>query len=246
MNLIYAIFFGAIQGITEFLPVSSSGHLVIAQALVPSIDNPGVLFDVILHAGTLLAVIIFFRKKILSLQRNEIILLGIGTIPAVLVGVLFGSALEAMFSNVKAVGVEIIISGILCFAIDRAMEKQNTVSKKQSLFIGIAQAIAIIPGISRSGSTIFAGTAMGIKKAKVAEFSFLLSIPAIAGAIVYEVAKYGGGVSGDYFYYIVGFASSFIFGIFSIKILLSLLKTKRFFYFGIYCLIVGSIVFLGF
>lgn len=246
MNLIYAIILGAVQGVTEFLPISSSGHLVIAQSLVPSMSEHGVLFEVVLHAGTLLAVIIFFRKKIRSLTSNETALLGIATIPAVLAGVLFGSALEAMFSNVKAVGIEIMISGILCFAIDRAHERKTEISKKQSLFIGIAQAIAIIPGISRSGSTIFAGTAMGIKKAKIAEFSFLLSIPAIAGAIAYELLKYGDGVSGNYLYYLIGFISSFIFGIFSIKILLALLKSKKFFYFGIYCLIVGLIVFLKF
>lgn len=246
MNIFWAFLLGAVQGITEFLPVSSSAHLVIVQSMIPGFSQPGVLFDVILHAGTLLAVIIFFRKKLLTLSKNEAILLGIATIPAVLAGVLFGSFLEESFANVKAVGIQLIITGLLCFAIDRAKEIKTNINRTQSLIIGIAQAFAIIPGISRSGATIFAGTYMGIKKARVAEFSFLLSIPAIAGAILYEVVKHGGSEEINLIYYGVGFISSLIFGFLSIGLLLRLLVSKKFFYFGIYCLIVGSVVFLKF
>lgn len=240
MNILTSVILGIIQGITEFLPVSSSAHLVIFQKLL-NFEQPGVLFDVILHAGTLLAVLIYFRKRLFSLTPRMLILLFVGTIPAAVIGFLFQDQLEASFGDVKMVGVQLLITGVLCFLIDKATARRETMSVFDSFLIGFAQAAAIIPGISRSGSTIFAGVYRGLDKAAVAEFSFLLSIPAIAGAIVLQVIKYR-SEDINIGSYGLGFIMAFVFGVLSIKILLDLLKSKQFKYFGLYCLIVGALV----
>jgi undecaprenyl-diphosphatase len=243
MNIFHAIILGVIQGLTEFLPVSSSGHLVIAQSLIPGFSQPGVLFDVMLHAGTLMAVLIYFRKKLLKLTLNEIVLLAVGTLPAIVVGFFFADFLESSFGNVKMVGIELIITGLLCFATDMFKTSKKAITGLDAFLIGIAQAIAIIPGISRSGATIFIATAQKIERAKAAEFSFLLSIPAIAGAILLQVVKYGFETNIDIAVYGVGILASFIFGLLSIKILLNLLVTKNFKVFGVYSVLLGLLVF---
>ena len=244
MNIFSAIILGIIQGLTEFLPVSSSGHLVLAQSLIPGFNQPGIFFDVILHAGTLVAVTAYFWKKILKISKKQIILLIIGTIPAVILGLLFNDLFEESFSNVKAVGIQLIITGILCWLIDRANTTKKSISIFDSFLIGIGQAIAIIPGISRSGSTIFAAVFRGINRAEAAEFSFFLSIPAIAGAIVLQTLKHGGSSQIDPVFYFVGFITSLIFGFLSIKILINMLKSKQFKYFGVYCFILGALAVL--
>lgn len=242
MDLIYAIILGAIQGLTEFLPVSSSGHLVVAQTLIPNFSQPGVLFDVVLHLGTLLSVIIIYRKKLLKLDLKYLGLIVAGTVPAVVVGFLFQDQLELMFAGLNFVAISFIITGIMNLAVDRFNSLKEKIDFKDSFIIGIAQAVAIIPAISRSGSTIFAGSALGIKKENVAEFSFILSIPAILGATVLQLVTYGGTVNILAPYYILGFISSLVFGILSIKIALKLLLTKNFKIFGIYCIILGAII----
>ena len=145
MNIFTSIILGVVQGLTEFLPVSSSGHLVVAQALIPGFSQPGVLFDVVLHLGTTLAVVIFYYKKIvkiLSKNWKYIWLLIIGTIPAGLFGILLGDALEKSFSDLKAIGVQFLITGVICILIDKFSGQKETISVKNSLLIGVAQAIA--------------------------------------------------------------------------------------------------------
>lgn len=242
MNIISAILLGFIQGLTEFLPISSSGHLVLAQSLIPDFIQPGIFFDVILHAGTLVAVIAYFWKRLLKITQKQIMLLIIGTIPAGVAGFLFEDAFEAMFGDVKAVGLQLIISGVICLLIDKAQTKKKEISYTDSFLIGIGQAIAIIPGISRSGSTIFAAVKRGIKREEAAEFSFFLSIPAIAGAILLQTLKHGASTEIDPTFYIAGFLTALIFGFLSIKVLLNMLKQKQFKYFAIYCFIIGTVV----
>ncbi|MBX4205686.1 undecaprenyl-diphosphate phosphatase [Candidatus Microgenomates bacterium] len=247
VNIISSIILGIIQGITEFLPVSSSGHLVIAQTLIPGFRQPGVLFDVVLHLGTTLAVIIFYYKRIIEILKsnwNYIWLLVIGTIPAGLAGVLFSKQLEAMFSDVKAIAIQFLITGVICILIDRYNGIKDKITTKNSFLIGVAQAIAIIPAISRSGLTIFTGSVLGIDKKKVAEFSFLMSIPAILGANALEFVKHGVNMEGEIANYIVGFIAAFIFGYLSIKVVLSTLHEKQFKYFGVYCLILAIVTFI--
>lgn len=241
MNIFYAAILGAVQGLTEFLPISSSGHLVIAQHLVPGFSQPGVLFDVVLHAGTLGAVLFYFRKKILSMNHKYMLLIIIGTIPAVVIGLLFQDQVEAIFSNLKLVGVALLVTGAMNYLVDRLKTSKSLPSGVDAFVIGLGQAFAIVPGISRSGTTIFAATARGLKREDAAEFSFLLSIPAILGAIALQILKYHNGAI-NIPSYATGFTTAFIFGVISIKVLLNLLRSKKLIYFAIYCLILGSLV----
>lgn len=242
MNYFWALFLGILQGLTEFLPVSSSGHLVIAQSIIPNFRQPGVLFDVVLHLATTLAVVIYFRKKlkiIISRDRKYIVFLIVGTIPAALIGVLFSDILERMFLNVAAIAWQLLLTGILCILIDKIKNGINDLSVRNSFLIGISQAVAIIPGISRSASTIFTGSFLGLEKKKAAEYSFLLSIPAILGANILQYIKYGSAIEIDALYYTVGFIAAMIFGYLSIRVVLTTLHKRKFKYFGIYSIILG-------
>lgn len=244
MDISQTVFLGIIQGLTEFLPVSSSGHLVIAQSLIPGFSQPGVLFDVVLHAGTLLAVILYFRKRIISLDKRMLLLLIFGSIPAAFVGFLFKDFLEGLFSNPQAVGAALLATGIMNWLVDRTKNTEHRPLRGRkagwwdALFIGAFQAIAIIPGISRSGSTIFAGVWRGIKKEDAAEFSFLLSIPAVSGAIFLQLI-YSHGESFNYMFYFLGAVVSLVVGYASIGLLMKLLIQRHFRVFAIYCFIVG-------
>jgi len=243
MNIFSAVVLGIVQGLTEFLPVSSSGHLVIFQKLIPGFSQPGILFDVILHFGTLAAVFYFFRKKIISLSRKYVLFLVIGTVPAVIAGVLFRKQFELMFSNPRFLGYELLVTGLLNFLVDLPVKKKVNLNIKNSLLIGVAQGVAIIPGISRSGATIFTGVRLGIDRQKIAEYSFILSIPAILGANLLEIISYGSnGIGGSLLYYIVGFIVSFIVGIASIDIVMKLLMKNKFKIFGYYTVLVGLLV----
>src|SRR3989344_8873318 len=152
MTIFWVIILGIIQGLTEFLPVSSSGHLVLAQHFIPGFSQPGVLFDVVLHFGTLFSVLIFFRKKIFHIDFSYLTLLIIGSIPAALFGLLFRTTLENSFTQVGAIlGIQFFITSVLCFWIDKLAGTKKTISAGDSFIIGIGQALAIVPAISRSG-----------------------------------------------------------------------------------------------
>lgn len=242
VDIFQAVLLGVIQGLTEFLPVSSSGHLVIAQSFIKDFDQPGVLFDAVLHAGTLFAVLWYFRKRILALNKQALWLLLIGTIPAGLVGVLFQETLESFFGNVKLVGLALLFTGTMNWLVDKTKDKGQRTKElnwRDALFVGVFQAIAIIPGISRSGSTIFAGVFRGIKREDAALFSFLLSIPAVAGAVLLQLMTRG--LNGEYQIpvYLSGMIASFIVGYLSIDVLMRLLLGRQFKIFAIYCFIVG-------
>ena len=247
MNYFWALLLGMLQGLTEFLPVSSSGHLVIAQSIIPNFKQPGVLFDVSLHLATTFAVVIYFRKKlktILFSDRKYIGFLIVGSIPAALIGILFSDLLETMFLNVAAVAWQLLLTGVICILIDKLREKKDDLSVKNSFLIGCAQALAIIPGISRSASTIFTGSFLGISKKKAAEYYFLLSIPAILGANILQYIKYGDSFQIEVVNYLAGFIAALIFGYLSIRVVLTTLYKKQFKYFGIYCIILGISVLL--
>lgn len=247
MNNFWALFLGIIQGLTEFLPVSSSGHLAIAQSIIPNFKQPGVLFDVSLHLATTFAVVIYFRKKlktILFSDRKYIGFLIVGSIPAALIGILFSDLLETMFLNVAAVAWQLLLTGVICILIDKLREKKDDLSVKNSFLIGCAQALAIIPGISRSASTIFTGSFLGIEKKYAAEYSFLLSIPAILGANLLQFKKYGLNIEVETLNYVVGFIAAFVIGYLSINVVFNTLHKQQFKYFGIYCIILGISVLL--
>jgi undecaprenyl-diphosphatase len=202
INLPEAVFLGALQGVTEWLPISSSGHLALAQAAL-GLQVP-LLFDVLLHAGTLLAVLVFFRKdvwKLLSAAlrldfRSEYgrmaAMAVIGTAPVALAGFLLHDAIGALFGSPFAIGVSMLLMGTLLYAtkLFRPVTGRS-VGVKDALYIGVAQALSLVPGISRSGSTIVAGLSRHVDRQKALLFSFMLSIPAVVGANAYEAYKTG-------------------------------------------------------
>lgn len=240
MNIFQAGLLGIIQGLTEFLPVSSSGHLVLVQSLIPNFSQEGILFDTILHFGTIMAIFVFYFDKIKKLTFEQIKILTIATIPAVIVGFLLKDHIDTIFQNTVLVGVALIVTGLLNIRTDMNRESAGKVSAKNGFIIGLFQAFAILPGISRSGSTIFGGTLVGINKEKAAEFSFLLSIPAVLGANLMEIIKAGGGFVIQQ-QYIVGFICSFVAGLLCIKLLLKVLSANKLKYFGYYCILIGTI-----
>lgn len=237
MDLFQALILGIAQGITEWLPVSSSGHLVILQELFGL--KSMLTFDVLLHLATLLVIFIIFRRDIINLAKDkkQLKFLAIGTIPIAILGYFLYDFIESLFSNLLAVSISLIIFGVFLFFTKK--QGNNELSNKNSLIIGIAQAIALLPGISRSGSTIGTALILKIKKEKAIAFSFLLAMPAILGASILEITK-------NNFVFepvmLVGFIAAFITGYLTLKLLINIIKRGRFYLFGYYCLILGIII----
>ena len=250
MTIFEAALLGIIQGITEFLPISSSGHLVIGQKLL-GISVAGNYFEIVVHLGTLVSVLIVFSTDIWQLTKslkskrtqNYIFTLVIGTIPAVIIGFLFKDIVSEAFENIRIVAVAWLMGGITLLTTKYIETKLRDITISRGLLIGIAQSIAIIPGISRSGITISLGMHLGVAPEKAAKFSFLLAIPTIAGAGLLtglDPMESSGSLL-PWFVLIVGFLSSLLVGWISLKWLLGLIKSGKFHWFGIYCLLVGLI-----
>lgn len=266
MDIIQAIILGVIQGLTEFLPVSSSAHLVFITDILGLQQN--VAFDTLLHLGTLVAVVGYFWRDIVEIITSFISsimdifsgkfkeglkekpfkkltwLLVVGTIPAGLMGILLQKQFEALFNSVIYVGFFLIITGLLLWGAERVKPGEKDVediSFKNALVIGIAQGIAIAPGISRSGATISAGLFSGLNRELAARFSFLLSIPAILGAVLVQ-AKDITSFDVSTGVLIAGFLSALIFGYLAIKLLLKIIKERTLMIFAYYCWIVGIAV----
>lgn len=257
MNWFEALILGVVQGVTEFLPVSSSGHLILVEKFLGLEVESLKSFDVALHVGTLLAILVYFRRDVREMliavgrlfsgrlrlsdpYARLIIFLIIGTVPAVIFG-LFGDWIDEHFRNFRSVGsMLVVVAGIFLlaeFVYGKFSAKKSTVGKwHQALIIGCAQAMALIPGISRSGATISAGLFQGVERAAAARFSFLLGIPAMAGAGLLtgiEAAKNGGVPAGSAALFI-GFLSSFGFGLLSVYFLMGFLKKHSLAVFAIY------------
>ena len=250
MSILAAVLLGVLQGLTEFFPVSSSGHLVVAQAIIPGFKQPGVLFDVVLHAGTLLAILIYYWKILLKLDTKYYFYIIIATLPAIVVGLLLGDIVEKLFTSTTVVGFAFLFTALLNFFTDRNLQSkgkkllESSNFDVNSLVIGAFQAFAMIPGISRSGSTIFAGTKFKLSAREAAKFSFLLSVPAIIGANIVQFAKYSGDTIIEPVYYLVGFTAAMISGYFAIGWVVNLLEKKKFRYFAYYCAALGMLVLL--
>lgn len=242
-------FLGLVQGLTEFLPVSSSGHLVIIQHFLPLVNQQPVVLDMMLHLGSLLALLIFFWPKMKSILSNWklINLVIIATILTAIIIFPFKKAVEVMFFNYQFAGIMLIITGfILFFASKKRNNSKEKIGLKESVIIGLSQALAVFPGISRSGITIGSGIFSGLKSNVATEFSFLLAIPLIAGAAVLEMPKIISISSDLLLIYFVGFFVSFIVSLFSFKLLMKILKLnqKKLVYFAYYCWLIGLIVIL--
>jgi undecaprenyl-diphosphatase len=248
MDVFQAIILGIIQGITEWLPISSSGHLVLAQQLF-GLTQP-LIFDVMLHLGSLLVIFIFFWKElkdlilgVLKFEKEKLkmlLLIIIATIPIALVGYLFGDFINAAFQSLIIVGFGLVFTSLLLFLSKYPKKKEGKLKWYNVLIIGVAQAVAILPGVSRSGSTISSGMMLGIKKEDIARFSFIIFIPAILGATLLEFGNLG--AVENIAAMIIGTVVSAVVGFFSLKLLMNVIKKDRFSWFGVYCLVLGIIV----
>lgn len=261
MTLAQATILGILQGLTEFLPVSSSGHLVIMQHYLGFI-HPLLLFDIVLHAGTLAAVFLYFRKDIFGivlslirftqkepgqvLQRKLFYLILLGTVPIALVGGLLRSRIENLFANIPLTSFLLLVTGTLLWTSERAASSNKGTEKVgilDALLIGIMQAAAILPGISRSGATISAGLFRGTSKEFAFRYSFLLSIPAILGALIIEAkdAVLEKSLPHQLLPWLGGTAAAFLVGYFALIVLRKALLGRRLYWFSYYCWIVGGI-----
>lgn len=265
MNIFDALFLGILQGITEFLPISSSGHLVLGEAVLGLDVEALKSFDVAVHMGTLVAIIIYFRKDFVGLimgflslihvvksrPKHEeyhklILFIVIGSVPAVLVGLLFGDAIDYWFRNTLYVGLFMIIVAELFIIAEGKLKKFKNETKLKlghAIIIGCFQALALIPGISRSGSTIAAGIFQGISREKAARFSFLLAMPVIFGAGMLTMVKEmrGGEMTVELMPIIVGFIASVIAGFASVYFLMKFLKNHSLKVFSVYLFAVGGL-----
>lgn len=251
MNIFQAVILGVVQGITEFFPISSSGHLVIIQSMF-GFKGEMLAFDIFLHFGTLISIVIFFRKDILNMlqkDRQMLKFIIVGCIPTFIIGILFKDAVESFFTKPRLVGAAFVITGLfLLLASGFAMyikekQKNKQLNTANSIIIGIAQGIAVIPGISRSGSTIGTGLIAGLNGEVALKFSFLLALPAVLGANLLKARQiYGNLVSIDMVPFIAGGIAAMITGLFAIRLMFSILKRRLFFLFGIYCIFIGSAV----
>lgn len=261
MTFTDAALLGAVQGATEFLPVSSSGHLRLGQALLDS-TPPSILFDIVLHIGTLVAVVAVFRAQIWRLIRGtfavggsipwrereevrRVALLIIGTIPTVIIGLAMKPLVGEGFP-VVAVGALLIVNGCILLASSRVASADASegdapwsISPARALIIGVTQGFAILPGISRSGTTIVTGLFLGVRARDAAEFSFLLSIPAILGALVLMLGDAGEFAVSDVAALALGFVVAAVVGVVALLWLLNLLARARFHHFAWYCFAVG-------
>ncbi len=252
MSFLDAIILGIFQGLTEFLPVSSSGHLVLVKQILGVTDSGGVSFEVLVHLGTLLSVLVYFRKGIYDLvislfhkemreERRTLGLLVICTIPAGVVGVLFERQFVLAFANPILTSAMLIATGGLLMASMLFKKSRNQVRLPSAIVMALGQALAILPGVSRSGTTIVFGMMAGVHPSRAAEFSFLMIIPIIIGATILKIKDLmliSSDLAGPY---AVGTLCSFITGLVAVYTVLAVVRRGRFEYFGYYCFAVGLV-----
>jgi len=255
-----SLILGIIQGLTEFLPVSSSGHLELGKSLLGdnSLPKESMIFTVVLHFATALSTIVVFRKDIIEIIKELlkfewnsntqfIFKIIISMLPAALIGVFFETELESLFSNnIVLVGAMLIITGLLLLLADRAQNTSKNVSFKNAFTVGVAQAVAILPGISRSGATISTAVLLGIDKTKAARFSFLMVIPLIFGKIFKDI--FSGELSYENAQITslgIGFIAAFVSGLLACTWMIRLVKNSQLKYFAYYCAVVGIISILS-
>ncbi|WP_062197593.1 undecaprenyl-diphosphate phosphatase [Massilibacterium senegalense] len=263
-NILIYLFLGLLQGFTEPIPISSSGHLVIAQEIF-QIENPGLSFEVLVNTASLIAILIIYRSDLLRLiingwnhfmnkKRTEetkadfmfIVYLIIATIPAAVIGLLFNDFISGKLKGIHIIGVTLMITGLALWLIRnlRGRKGDQNLSVKDAIIVGFAQAIALIPGISRSGATIVASMALGMKQETALRFSFLLYIPVSVGAMILEGKDMitDPQLSTLAIPYLIAFVASLIASYFSLKWFMGIMERGNLKYFAIYCFIVGPLV----
>lgn len=266
------ILLGFIQGLTEFLPISSSGHLAIIQNFYHGVGDTDVLFDILLHVGTLFVVLLYYRRELLALfkaipsfffhnpikaqealvsetireeavNRKMILLILVGSVPTGVIGIVLQSAIKESFSSLFVVAICLLITGLLLYLADTLdlTSAKKTLSYKEALIIGTVQGIAVFPGISRSGSTISTGILLGIDRSVAARFSFLLSIPAILGAVVLEGKDLMTLTQAPNFVlYLIGTLVAFLTGYVAITTLIKLVIKRKLIWFTLYCWVLSG------
>lgn len=255
MEIINAIILGVIQGLTEFLPVSSSGHLEIAKKILGQeiVAEKSLLMTVVLHFATALATLLVFKNEVLSIAKGILLFdfkndefkfslkIILSMIPAVFIGLIFNKEIEQLFSfGIFYIGVMLMITGILLLLADKSKPSNKNINYKDALLIGISQAIAIIPGISRSGATISTSVLLGIDKETSARFSFLMVVPLIFGKMFQDF--FSGNIIYDdtiFTSLLAGFSASLITGFFACKLMITIVKKSKLKYFSIYCFLIG-------
>ena len=271
MDIFQGIIIGIVQGLTEFLPVSSSAHLVFIQNIL-GVES-SLAFDVFLHLGTLIAVLWFFRYDIIKMLKAWWLSIGdllqrrfreglredpykrlawyviLATVPVGIVGVLFEDSIDSLFAGALYVpAFFLFVTGTILYLSQRMASgniNMNNISSKEALWMGLGQACAILPGLSRSGTTIAAGLTAGLDKEFAAKFSFILSIPAIFGAFIFKIKDIGAAMDANLLPVIFGFMASIIAGYLAIKWMLDLIQNRNLDIFSYYCWAVGIIVFIG-
>ena len=263
MDWLQAIILGVVQGLTEFLPVSSSGHLAIFKELLGVEAAEDLMFEVTVHAATVLATIVVFWEPIVQLfaglfkfkyndETDYICKILVGTIPVMIVGLFFKDQVEELFNSLWVVGGALLLTAVLLYFSDAAAkakardsEARNGISFWQALLVGVGQAFAVLPGLSRSGATISTGLVSGVKREVVAQFSFLMVIIPILGEMFLSI------VSGELaasttglLPLALGFIAAFVTGLFACKAMIALVKKAQLKWFALYCVIVGFIVIL--
>ena len=262
MNWLQALILGLVQGLTEFLPVSSSGHLAIGREILGVEAAGDIVFEIMVHVATVLATIIVFRKQIWKLlcglfkfkyndETDYILKICVSMIPVFIVGMLFKDKVESMFSSLLVVGLALVVTAMLLFFSDiyggrgrvAAGQYRNGIGWWQALVIGIGQALAVIPGLSRSGTTISTGLLCGVKRGDVAQFSFLMVLVPILGEAFLDLV--GGDVASSSVGagpLLVGFLAAFVSGLFACKVMIALVRKARLRWFALYCALVGLAV----
>lgn len=254
MDWFEALLLGIIQGLTEFLPVSSSGHLELVKAMLgnKSLPADSLLFTVVVHAATSLSTVVVFRhdiweilKGLFSFKWNDntrfAFKIVLSMIPAALVGIFYEDAIDNLFTGqVVLVGFMLLLTGLLLFLADKAKFTGKPVSFGNAFLIGIAQAIAILPGISRSGATISSSVLLGVDRDRAARFSFLMVVPLIFGKIAKDLLEGDVSVSDDATVgLVVGFIAAFVTGLLACRLMITLVRKAKLKYFSFYCFAVG-------
>lgn len=251
MTVTQALFLGVLQGVTEFLPVSSSGHLVVAQDLM-GLSRGGIMFEVAVHLGTLMSILVVFRKDIVRLitqfssdeTRSFLLFLVYGTVPIAVVGGTLRSRIEPLFQELSTVGVAFLVTGSVLILTRFVRSGGGNLNGRKSFLVGVAQAVSLVPGISRSGVTIGSGIMLGLSSREAARFSFLLAVPALVGSGALLVGDFLQAASdpGSSAVLGVGFVTSFVVGLGALKMLLRILVGGNFHWFGAYCLVLGTVI----
>ena len=258
MDTLQAILLGIVQGITEFLPVSSSGHLQLAKELLGVELENNITFDVTLHAATVLSTIVVLWRELWQLLRGAfskhfndeqryILNVLVSMIPAGVVGVLFADQIEALFSSLWFVGLMLLLTAaLLSFAYYAKPRQRSEITTRDAFVIGLAQAAATMPGLSRSGSTIATGLLLGCEKSKVAHFSFIMVIPVILGKMLLDILSGEmAAMSVETGVLISGFVAAFVSGALACKFMIEIVKRGNLIWFALYCAVVGLVAIIG-